>query len=61
MTCPCGYYSTCTEGCTPQRIATIRAQQCALGFKDWKEGARLFQLEGQADADRAREEKDWTK
>ena len=53
MTCPCGYYSSCTEFCTPERIANIKAQHT----QNWREAVKLLNVEFQKDADEAKDER----
>ena len=52
MTCECGYYSTCSEGCTPDRIRRVKAQM----ETDFTYYLQLIS-EYQKDADEAREER----
>jgi len=51
MTCPCGYYSACSEGCTDERKSNIWTQQLANGMRAWKDRQRQLLQEHQKDTD----------
>lgn len=55
MTCPCGYYGSCSEFCTPWRRDRIIAERKEI--ENWLEEQRKLQEEFGKDFEEAREER----